>query len=256
MCNITARFYNLEQVEILRGPNALLFGRGGTGGAVNRVTKKAVIGKPSSEMDVSVDSFGAYNLAADINVETGSNSALRINAFVESLENDRDFYYGDRFGINPTYRRAIDNQTNLDLSLELMDHERFIDRGIPTGAHGAPVDGLRDIVFGSPTDNITTLEATVLRGTLTRQFSDNMTGVFNVHYGDYEKMYQNLYASDYSAANQTVELDGYHDPTERTHLVLNGHVTNEFTAAGMAHTLLVGGEYIDTESENLRYNTL
>ena len=57
----------------------------------------------------------------------------------------------------PTYRRAIDNQTTLDLSVELMDHERFIDRGIPTGANGAPVDGLRDIVFGSASlDNITT----------------------------------------------------------------------------------------------------
>ena len=37
--------YNLEQVEVLRGPNALLFGRGGTGGIINRVTKKAVIGE-------------------------------------------------------------------------------------------------------------------------------------------------------------------------------------------------------------------
>ena len=33
--------YNIDQVEILRGPNALLFGRGGTGGILNRVTKKA-----------------------------------------------------------------------------------------------------------------------------------------------------------------------------------------------------------------------
>ena len=37
--------YNVEQVEILRGPNALLFGRGGTGGIINRVTKKAVLGE-------------------------------------------------------------------------------------------------------------------------------------------------------------------------------------------------------------------
>ena len=248
-------FYNLEQVEILRGPNALLFGRGGTGGAVNRVTKKAMIGKQANEVDVSFDSFGAYNLAADVNMETSSNSALRVNAFIESLENDRDFYNGDRFGINPTYRRAIDNQTTLDLSLELMDHERFIDRGIPTGADGGPVDGLRDIVFGSPTDNITTLEGTVLRGTLTRKYSDTMTGVFNLHYGDYEKMYQNLYASGYSAADQTVTLDGYRDPTKRTHMVLNGHVTNQFSAGGMDHSLLIGGEYIDTESENLRFDT-
>ncbi|MBL6641545.1 MAG: TonB-dependent siderophore receptor [PS1 clade bacterium] len=247
--------YNLEQVEILRGPNALLFGRGGTGGAVNRVTKKAIIGKQTTEVDVSLDSFGAYNLAADVNMETGSHSALRVNAFVETLENDRDFYDGDRMGVNPTLRVALSEQTSIDVSLELMDHERFIDRGIPTGADGAPVDSLRDIVFGSPTDNITTLEATILRGTVNHQFSDTLTGVLNLHYGDYEKMYQNLYASGYDADANTVQLDGYRDPTERTHTVLSGHLVNQFSAGGMGHTLLVGGEYIDTQSENLRFNT-
>jgi catecholate siderophore receptor len=247
--------YNLEQVEILRGPNAMLFGRGSTGGALNRVTKKAVIGEDAASADLSIDSFGAYNLAADVNMATSSNSALRINAFVESLENDRDYYDGDRFGINPTYRRAIDNQTTLDLSVELMDHERFIDRGIPTGSDGAPVDGLRDTVFGSASLNTQTLEATIFRGTLTREFSDSMTGVFNVHYADYEKMYQNLYASGYDGTAGTVTLDGYRDPTERTHMVINGHIASQFTAGGMSHTLLVGGEYIDTENENHRFNS-
>ena len=247
--------YNLEQVEVLRGPNALLFGRGGTGGAVNRVTKKAVIGKDATEVDAGIDSFSGVQLAADANFATGTNSALRVNAFVESLENDRDFYDGDRFGINPTLRVAVDANTTLDVSYELMDHERFIDRGIPTGADGAPVDGLRDIVFGSPTDNTTTLEANVLRGSLIRKFSDTRTGVVTLHYGDYEKMYQNLYASGYSADNETVTLDGYRDPTERTNLVLNGYMTDELMAGGMRHTILVGGEYIDTASDNLRYDT-
>ena len=247
--------YNLEQVEVLRGPNALLFGRGGTGGAVNRVTKKAVIGKAMNEVDAGIDSFGAYNLAADVNMVTSETSALRVNAFVESLENDRDFYDGDRFGINPTLRVALDGNTTLDLSYELMDHERFIDRGIPTGADGAPVDALRDIVFGSPTDNTTTLEANVLRGAVTRKFSDTRTGVVSLTYGDYEKMYQNLYASGYSAENETVTLDGYRDPTERTNLALSGYITDELMAGGMRHTILVGGEYIDTQSENLRYDS-
>ena len=247
--------YNLEQVEILRGPNAMLFGRGSTGGALNRVTKKAVIGADAASADLSIDSFGAYNLAADVNMAMSADSALRINAFVETLENDRDYYDGDRFGINPTYRRAIDNQTTLDLSVELMDHERFIDRGIPTGPDGAPVDGLRDTVFGSASLNTQTLEATIFRGTLTREFSDSMKGVLNVHYADYEKMYQNLYASGYDGTAETVTLDGYRDPTERTHMVINGHITSQFTAGGMSHTLLVGGEYIDTENENHRFNS-
>ena len=247
--------YNIEQVEVLRGPNALLFGRGGTGGAVNRVTKKAVIGKAMNEVDAGIDSFGAYNLAADVNMVTGETSALRVNAFVETLENDRDFYDGDRFGINPTLRVALDGNTKLDLSYELMDHERFIDRGIPTGADGAPVDALRDIVFGSATDNTTTLEANVLRGSVTRKFSDTRTSVVSLTYGDYEKMYQNLYAAGYSADDETVTLDGYRDPTERTNMVLSGYITDELMAGGIRHTILVGGEYIDTESDNLRYDT-
>ena len=49
--------YNVEQVEILRGPNALLFGRGGTGGIINRVTKKAVLGEMFGGYDLGTDSF-------------------------------------------------------------------------------------------------------------------------------------------------------------------------------------------------------
>ena len=60
--------YNLEQVEILRGPNALLFGRGGTGGIINRVTKKAVVGENFTAHDVGVDSFGAGDIALDTNL--------------------------------------------------------------------------------------------------------------------------------------------------------------------------------------------
>ncbi len=51
--------YNVEQVEILRGPNALLFGRGGTGGIINRVSKKAVIGEDFRNLDLGTDTFGA-----------------------------------------------------------------------------------------------------------------------------------------------------------------------------------------------------
>src|SRR6056300_1661430 len=54
--------YNVEQVEILRGPNALLFGRGGTGGILNRVSKKAKTGEKFVNYNVSANTFGAYNL--------------------------------------------------------------------------------------------------------------------------------------------------------------------------------------------------
>ena len=61
--------YNVEQVEVLKGPNALLFGRGGTGGLINRVSKKALIGETFTNMNVGFDSFGAGDFSVDGNIE-------------------------------------------------------------------------------------------------------------------------------------------------------------------------------------------
>ncbi|MGC6521394.1 MAG: TonB-dependent receptor [Candidatus Micropelagos thuwalensis] len=244
--------YNLDQVEILRGPNALLFGRGGTGGIVNRVTKKAIIGENFGAIDIGADSFSAYDVAADYNIATSKKAALRINAHYDALENHRDFYNGDRIGFNPTLKIALSPKTTLDLSYEYADHERFIDRGIPT-QNGEPVEAFEKITFGDENINLTTLEAQIFRGLLSHAFSDTMKGNVTVHYGDYEKMYRNLYASGYDGTNVT--MDGYLDPTERTNLIVSGNLIKEFNMGDTQHVLLVGLEHIKTENENLRYNT-
>ena len=85
--------YNLEQVAILRGPNALLFGRGGTGGIVNRVTKKGQIGEEFGSIDLGFDTFGAYDFSFDFNTPLSDNMALRVNAHNDYLENHRDHIY-------------------------------------------------------------------------------------------------------------------------------------------------------------------
>ena len=244
--------YNLEQVEVLRGPNALLFGRGGTGGIVNRVTKKATTGETYGAIDIGADSFGAYDVAGDYNIATSDKTALRINAHYDALENHRDFYDGERIGFNPTLKIELSAQTTLDLSYEYADHERFIDRGIPT-QNGEPVEAFEKITFGDKNINLTTLEAQIFRGLLSHEFSDTMKGNLTVHYGDYEKMYKNLYASDYDGTNVT--MDGYEDPTERTNMIISGNLIKEFDLGSTQHVLLVGLEHIETENENLRYNT-
>ena len=109
-----------------------MFGRGGTGGILNRVTKKAMVGENFGSFDFGIDSFGGGDLAADYNVETGTNTALRFNIHSDALENHRVHYDGDRVGFNPTMRIEFSSATTLDLSYEHADHERFIDRGIPT----------------------------------------------------------------------------------------------------------------------------
>ena len=244
--------YNLEQVEILKGPNALLFGRGGTGGIINRVTKKAVVGEDFGTVDLATDSFGSLDLALDYNVSTGDNSALRLNIHTDSLANHRDFYDGDRLGINPTLKINFDEFTTLDLSYEHIDHERFIDRGIPT-VNGSPDESLIDIVFGTPEINTTTVEASILRGTLSRVLSDTSKANLTFHSSSFEKMYQNLYASGFDGT--LVTMDGYLDPTERDKTIVSGNIVNEIIMGTTKHNLLIGAEIIDTENNNLRYDT-
>ena len=244
--------YNVEQVEILRGPNALLFGRGGTGGIINRVTKKAVLGEMFGGYDLGVDSFGALDFAADYNVQTGDNTALRFNIHSDALENHRDFYEGDRFGMNPTVTIALSDKTTVDLSYEYADHERFIDRGIPT-INNAPDESLSNIVFGDEDINVTTLEANIMRANVSHKFSETRKGNLAIQSSSFEKMYQNLYASGYDGT--LVTMDGYLDPTERDNFIVSGNIVSEIVTGSVTHTILFGAELINTENKNLRYDT-
>ncbi len=250
--------YNLEQVEILRGPNALLFGRGGTGGILNRVTKKGEIGQNFNQLQASGGEFGDIGVQIDSNFSNSDTSAFRINAMYESLDNHRDFFDGERTGINPTARFVLSPATTLDLSYEYVDHERFIDRGIPTGADGRPVEALADIVFADPELNRNELDANLIRAALQHDFSDNLKGNVSLFYGDYDKLYQNFYASGYDEANSpdVVTLDGYVDTTKRENLVLSGNLIGEFSTGNIYHTVMVGGEFIDTSSDQDRFNAV
>ena len=168
------------------------------------------------------------------------------------LENHRDHYDGDRLGINPTYTKKLSDKTIIDLSYEFIDHERFIDRGIPT-INGRPDRSLKDVVFGGKDVNTSRVEASIFRGNVTHEISDISKAIFTIQSSDFEKMYSNYYASGYDGT--LVTIDGYLDPTERKNFNLAGSFVNEVHIGNAVHTILVGAEFISTENQNLRYNT-
>ncbi|TKB47842.1 TonB-dependent receptor [Thalassotalea mangrovi] len=248
--------YNIEQVEILRGPNALLFGRGGTGGILNRVSKKAQLDDRFVGYKAQLNSFGGYNAEIDTNFATSRDSAVRINAMYEQLENHRDFFDGERIGFNPTARIELTDDSIVDLSYEYIDHQRFVDRGIVTGNNGRPVEALKDVVFGDRENNYQTLEAHVFRAALQHNFSDNLKGNFSAFYGDYDKVYSNFYASNYDENSNIVELDGYIDSTVRDNLILSANLVGEYQTGGIGHTIIFGAEHINTNSDQNRFNSV
>ena len=105
--------YNIERVEIHKGPNAMIFGRGGGGGIVNRVTKSPIADRQFGEATASVDSFGAYFLSGDLNLAVDDTAAFRINGLYEEFNNHRNFYDGRRFAVNPTFGAELDDQNRL-----------------------------------------------------------------------------------------------------------------------------------------------
>ena len=247
-------FYNLEQVEILRGPNALLFGRGGTGGVLNRVTKKGTIGENFVGFLGGIDTFGGGTVQLDGNYTVSDKAAIRVNGYYERLNNHRDFFDGDRFGINPTALIELTPKTTLNLSYEYVNNERFVDRGIPAGADGRPAEQLSNITFSDANLSTTTLDAHILRGSISHQFLDNLKGNFSASYSDFDKLYLNFFPVSFDETTNVVGLDGYVDTTQRENFSLSANLIGDFQTGSFGHTILAGGEFIDTSNNNDRFN--
>lgn len=248
--------YNIQQIEILRGSNALLFGRGGGGGVINRVTKSPVKGEQFTGVSASADTFGAFSVSGDVNYAVRDDAGFRLNAFYEELNNHRDFYDGRRYAINPTFALDLSPTTSFVLSYEYVNDDRVVDRGVPSVAVASgpdvPLEGFNKTFFGSPDQNLTTLEAHIVRTKIDHTFSEFLRGNVTVQFADYEKLYQNIYTANFDAATSIITMDGYQNVTERQNLIFQGNLIGEFETGPFGHTLLLGAEYGDQDTRDSR----
>lgn len=246
--------YNLERVEVLKGPYALIFGRGGGGGIVNRVQKTPSASGVFMGGRASANSFGAWDVSADINAPINAMATFRINAVYENLDNHRDFYEGERYAVNPYLAVDLGAGWRAGLSYEYVNDDRVPDRGVPS-LGTAPLTGYRDQFFGVPGVNRTTLEASIVKLRLDGALSDTVEVSTTVLYGDYDKLYTNVYANAPATGQTgTVPLAAYTDPTDRQNLLIQGNLVWDVRAGGMDHKLLFGLEYGDQDSANQRRN--
>ena len=262
--------YNIERVEIHKGPNAMIFGRGGGGGIVNRVTKSPIADRQFGEASASVDSFGAYYLAGDLNLPVGTMAAFRINGLYEEFDNHRNFYDGRRFAVNPTFGAELDDSNRILLSYEYVDDDRAVDRGNPAELRAAgdacsfanpcgPLSGFRDTLFGQPGTNRTTLQAHIIKLRVEHDFSDELTFSSTTQYGDYDKLYRNVYPVDARSNDvrlapvaNSVTLDGYVDTTDRENFITQGNLLWTGDTGALGHSLLLGYEIGQQKSANAR----
>ncbi len=251
--------YNVERVEVLKGPYALIFGRGGGGGIINRVQKTPIADETLGAARASINSFGGWDLSADLNAPLGDKAAVRLNATYEKLESDRRFVDGERYAWNPYLAVDLSGDWKLGLSYEYVNDDRVPDRGVPSiataaGQPNTPVRGYDRLFFGVPGINRTTLEAHIAKLRLDGQLADNLKFTSTLLYGDYDKLYVNVYANSAVTAANTVALDAYSDPTKRENLIGQANLIWDIETGALEHKLLFGVEYGDQKTRNRRFN--
>lgn len=247
-------FYNLDRVEVLKGPNATIFGRGGGGGVVNRVTKSPLAGVTALDTAASIDSFADWSLAGDANVALGGQTALRLNGYYERLANNRRFYNGDRYAVNPVIGTQTASGIKLQLGYEYVVDGRVADRGVPSQG-GRPINGYRDSFFGQPGVNHSDFRAHVVTGRIEAPLASNLTFTAQALYGDYDKSYINAQpatAVGGTAAAPTLGIEAYANGTKRQNAIAQANLEWHVATGGIRHTILFGGDVAQQNTDSIR----
>lgn len=247
--------YNVERIEVLKGANALIFGRGGGGGVINRVSKAPVFDRTYGLISGGADTLGAWSVAADIGAPLAQNVGLRLNATYENFDNHRQFYGGHFAGVTPTLGARLGADTSVTLSYEYVEDRRLTDRGVPSSGT-VPLTGFDTTLFGSPATNRSEVTAHLVHGRIDHHFSDRLSGNLSVQYACYDKFYSNVYPGAPVSLTNTVALGGYHNTVERTNLIGQGNLIWHGKAGGIGHTLLLGFEAGDQDTYNTRNNAV
>ena len=243
-------FYNVDRVEVLKGPNAMIFGRGGGGGILNRVLKRPTF-SAGREITAAGDGWGARRFNGDLEQPLSSAIGVRLNGLYENSDSFRHHVDLKRYGINPTAALLVGSDTRIDLSYEYFHDRRTADRGVPADGD-EPIRGFTRTFFGDPNDSFAKANVNLATVAIEHRFGEGLTLRNRTMFGDYDKFYQNIYGNGFNAATGLVALAAYNNRNDRKNLFSQTDLVWENRLAGIDQTLLLGFEVGREKSSNLR----
>jgi catecholate siderophore receptor len=242
--------YNVDRVEALKGPNAMIFGRGGVGGIINRVTRQAEWGQ-SREASLQFGSWDNKRFTADIGRALNDTVAFRATGLYEDSDSYRDGVGVERYGFNPTMAFRVGPDTTLRASYEYFHDERIADRGI-SSFNERPVETDRGTFFGDPSQSPTHATVNVFSAVVEHRFRSQITLRNRLSYGDYDKFYQNVFPGAVNAAGTSVAISAYNNATTRQNLFNQTDLIVSARTGRFGHTLLLGTEFGRQQTDNFR----
>lgn len=231
--------HNIERIEVLKGPAAVLYGRGGQGGIVNRVSKLPMAGHKSS-IEAQGGSNDLRSLYADLSTDPTDNISLRLNMGNQDNNSFRDGVSGNRQLFAPSMSWQLTPDLNWLVQYEYSRYNRTPDRGIP-GVNGRPADVSRSTTYGDSRDYIDD-KSQSLRSKLAYELNDNWQlrqtlGVFKLD-SDFDNTYQTVYVP----ASNSVTRQRWQQDLTTLNIFNNVELEGGFSTYGLEHRLLTGLE--------------
>lgn len=252
--------YNTDRIEVLKGPNGMIFGRGGAGGAINRVSKEAGW-DPISQITASYGAYDQRRLSADFGQAINDDVAFRINAVYENSDSYRDGVDLKRYGVTPTITIKPSDKTKITLGVEYFKDEHISDRGVPSvnGAGNSTLKnrpfriGDTDQFFGNAKLSPNETETNAFNAMIEHAFDSGLTVRNRLRYADYDKFYQNIFARNSVTNAGTVQFGAYRDETDRENLINQTDLMFNVKTGSIEHKLLFGMELAKQETDNKRF---
>ena len=242
--------YNIERVDVLKGPNAMVFGRGGSGGLINRATKQADWNN-NREMNVQFGSFDKYRLTGDVDHVISDSLAVRMTSMWENSRSFRDGFDAGRWGVNPTITWKPSDQTKVMLGYEHYQDDRTADRGIPS-YNGRPVNTDVSTFFGDPNRSRTGSTVDAYKAVLEHDFGGGVSVRNSTRYASYDKLYRNIYPSAAADAAGNVQIKAYDNANQRENFFNQTDLTFSLDTGPFKHKFLSGMEFGRQENDNFR----
>ncbi len=251
--------FDLQSIEVLKGPAAVLFGRGSTGGAINQVSKAPLL-TPFDNVTTELGTNDLYRATADLDTPIGQTAAVRLNLMGQASEvAERDDVRNRRWGVAPALAFGIGEQDSVVLAYLHQQENDVLDTGIPF-VDGRPAPVPRVAFFGLASDSATT-DVDILTARYRHDFSDSVSLDNTVRYAHYEFDYQfeaPNFGDDVPAATTPLDdiLVGRDAPASsgvQTNLDDQLDLTARFSTGFITHTLVTGLEIARQTNDLDRY---
>ncbi len=243
--------YNMERIEVLKGANGMIFGRGGSGGVVNRVTKQANW-NPTRSISFEGGFYDRKRVSADVGHVLHDKVAVRLNGVFEDTGSYRDGVDLRRMGISPTVTIKPTKRTKIVLNMERFYDKRTADRGIPS-FEGRPVKVRRSQFFGDPDRSNAKVDVLAFNAFIEHKFDFGLTINNRTNYAEYDKFYQNIFAnSPISSTNFKFGVGAYNDTTDRKNVFNQTNFLYSLDTGPISHTFLAGVEIGHQVTDNIR----